>query len=235
MRVAITRPEPNGERSAKALRAQGHDVLLAPLMRVEPVAADLAGAWSAVAVTSANALAALAGEAARALLQLPLYAVGARSAAAARAAGFTDVTSAEGDVHELVRLVAERHRGNAPLLYLAGEHRAADLVGELARQGIEAEMRIVYRAGAAPFPPALTDALRDGTLDAVLHYSKRSAENYVAGARAAGIAAAALAVRHVCLSAQVAAPLQDAGATNVAVAAHPDEASLIELLPVSGR
>ena len=96
-------------------------------------------------------------------------------------------------------------------------------------------MRIVYRAVTAPFPPALTDALRAGTLDAVLHYSKRSAENYIAGARETGIAPAALAVCHVCLSAQVADPLRAAGAATISVAKHPDEAAIVELLGTSGR
>ena len=235
MRVAITRPQADGERSATTLRAHGHEVLLAPLMRVEPITADLSGAWSAIVVTSANAPGAIADHPARtALLALPVFAVGERSAAAARAAGFADVAPAGGDVHDLVMLIAARHRDTMPLLYLAGEDRAADLVGELARHDIKAEMRVVYRAVTTHFPPALIDALRAGTVDAVLHYSKRSAENYVAGARAAGIERDALAVRHLCLSAQVAAPLQGAGAPRVAVARHPEEAALIELLGGSG-
>ena len=233
MRVALTRPQADGERSAAALRARGHDVLLAPLMRVEPIKADLAGNWSAVAITSANAPGAIAANAP--LLQLPLYAVGARSADAARAAGFTHVTSADGDVRALARLIAERHKRTAPLLYLAGEDRAADLVGELVQGGIKAEMRVIYRAVTAPFPPALAQALRGGALDAVLHYSARSAETFVARARAAGVTREALAVRHLCLSAQVAAPLQAAGAQDVAVAQHPDEAALIELLGLAAR
>lgn len=233
MRVALSRPQAEGERSAAALRARGHDVLIAPLMRVDAVAADLAGDWSAVAITSANAAAALAAD--NPLLQLPLYAVGARSAETARAAGFTDVISADGDARALVRLIAERHKAATPLLYLAGEDRAADLVAELARRGIKADMRVVYRAVSVPFPPALTHALRGGALDAVLHYSARSAENFVAGARTAGVAREAMAIRHFCLSAQVAAPLRAAGASNVAVAKHPDEAALIELLGPAAR
>ena len=60
-------------------RARGHEVLLAPLMRVEPIAADLAGAWSGVIVTSANAPGALDDAAKVALLGLPVYAVRNRS------------------------------------------------------------------------------------------------------------------------------------------------------------
>jgi uroporphyrinogen-III synthase len=219
------------------LRAQGHEVLLAPLMRVESLPADLsgtlAGPWSTVAITSANAPVAVADNPARdALLKLPLYAVGHRSAEAALAAGFTNVTSAGGDVRDLVKLIAERH-AKAPLLYLAGEDRAADLTAELATHDIAAEMRVVYRALAAPYPPALIAALNEGTVDGVLHFSKRSAENYVAGARAAGLAGAALKVRHYCLSAAIAAPLAEAGAAHISVATHPSEPALIELLAAS--
>jgi uroporphyrinogen-III synthase len=230
MRVVVTRPEPDGKRTATALRARGHEVLIAPLMKVEAVAADLSGHWGAVVITSANAPHVIADNSAHnALIKLPLFAVGQRSAEAAQQAGFTSVTSAGGDVRDLVRtLVADRPDAKAPLLYLAGEDRAADLIGELSARGIATEMRVVYRAVTAPFPPALIEALKAGEVDAILHFSRRSAENYVAGARQAGIAGPAQAVRHLCLSAQVAEPL--AAASHVAIAARPDEAALIELL-----
>ncbi len=232
MRLVVTRPQADGERTAAALRAHGHEVLVAPLLRVEPTAADLSGTWGAVIITSANAPLAIAGNpACKALFRLPAFAVGRRSADAAREAGFTDVTSAGGDVRDLVRLIAERHAdAAAPLLYLAGEDRAADLVGELVVHGIAAEMRVVYRAATAPFPPELIAALQAGEVDTVLHFSKRSAENYLAGAAEAGVAGEALAVRHICLSAQIAAPLADAGAGRIAIAPRPDEAALIASL-----
>ncbi len=232
MRLVVTRPQADGERTVAALRAQGHDVLLAPLMQVEALPADLAGSWAAVVITSANAPAAIAGDPARdALFKTPLYAVGRRSAEAARGAGFTQVTSAGGDVRDLVELIAE-HRGDAkaPLIYLAGEVRAADLIGELAAHGIAAELRVVYRAVTAPYSPALVSALNEGAVDGVLHFSKRSAENYLSGARAAGLVGPALAVRHYCLSAAIAAPLAEAGAAHISIASHPSEAGLIELL-----
>ncbi len=163
MRLVVTRPQADSERTAAALRAQGHDVLLAPLMRVELLSADLAGIWGAVVITSANAPVAIADHPAReALLKLPLYAVGRRSAEAARAAGFTDVTAAGGDVRDLVKLIAERHAdAHAPLLYLAGQDRAADLIDELATHGLAAEMRVVYRAVTTPYSPALVAALNE--------------------------------------------------------------------------
>jgi uroporphyrinogen-III synthase len=232
MRLAVTRPQADSERTATALRARGHDVLVAPLLRVEPLAADLSGSWGTVTVTSANAPGAMAANPARdALLKLPLFAVGRRSAEAARQVGFSNVTSAGGDVRDLVRLIAERRADAcAPVLYLAGEDRAADLIGELTEHAIAAEMRIVYRAVTTPFPPELVSALKAGQIDAVLHFSRRSADNYLTGAGQAGIAQQALTVRHFCLSAQIAQPLAAAGAAKITVAPHPDEAALIELL-----
>jgi uroporphyrinogen-III synthase len=225
MHIVVTRPRPDGERTAAALRTRGHEVLLAPLMRIEPVAADLSSDWSAVVITSANAL---AGASLAALRRLPLFAVGARSAEAARLAGFADVVSADGDARDLVRLIASRHPSK--LLYLAGEDRAADLVGELAKCGVACEVRIVYRAVTAPFPHELIAALKAGSTNGVLHFSKRSAQAYVDGAQQAGERDTALEVRHYCLSAQIAEPLAAAGAKSIRIAARPEESALIELL-----
>ena len=74
MRVVVTRPEPDGKRTATALRALGHEVLIAPLMNVENVAADLSGHWSAVIITSANAPNAIADNTAKTVLtKLPPF------------------------------------------------------------------------------------------------------------------------------------------------------------------
>jgi len=231
MRVLVTRPLPDGERTAAALRARGHDVLLAPLMQLRPIPAVVAGNWSAVIVSSANALRVLSPPQLAPLMSLPLFAVGERSAEAARAAGFREVRTALGDADDLVRLVAERYADqSAPHLYLAGEDRAADIEGELRRRGIPCTAIVVYRNMTTGFPPELIAAVESGQIDAVLHFSRRSAENFLAGAKAAGLLAAALVPRQLCISAQVAEPVTNAGGRNVAVARRPDEAALLELV-----
>jgi uroporphyrinogen-III synthase len=231
MRLAVTRPLPDGERTAATLRARGHEVLLAPVTRIEPVAAEISGAFAGVLITSANAARAVPAHPGRAaLVRLPVFAVGARSAEAAREAGFTDVRAADGDARDLVRLVAARSEAGAPLLYLAGEDRAADLSGELKKAGIAVTTVVAYRAVALPLPPALVAALKAGAVDGVLHFSARSAALYLAGAESARLFAEALRPRHYCLSSQVSAPLVDAAATNIAVAARPDETALFDCL-----
>ena len=46
---------------------------------------------------------------------------------------------------------------------------------------------IVYKNVTLGYPPELADALRNRKIDAALHFSRRSAENYVNGAKAAGL------------------------------------------------
>jgi len=247
VRLLVTRPEPDGERTAAALRTRGHDVLVAPLLRVEAVAdADLGdGAWAGVVITSANAARAIASHPRRAeLVKLPLFAVGRRSAEATRAAGFGDVTSADGDARDLVRLLVARipdfagaqsgqRATGAPLLYLAGEDRAVDLAAELAAHGVPVRTVVLYRTvKAAALPPPARAALAAGALDGVLHFSRRSAEAFVDCARHAGVLDRALALPHYCLSSQVAEPLAAAGATRIHVSPRPDEAALLDLVPL---
>jgi uroporphyrinogen-III synthase len=233
VRLLLTRPEPDAQRTAAALRAQGHDVITAPLLRIEPaVDAQIgAGPWAAVLITSANAAHAVAAHArVTPLRALPVFTVGRRSAEAMAAAGFADVTSADGDMSDLARLVAARMPRAAPLLYLAGEDRAGDLADDLRARGFAVETIIVYRAIAATgLPVTAAQALASGT-DGVLHFSHRSAETYVNAARAAGMLANALKPVHFCLSAQVAEPLAQAGAADIRVAERPKEAVLLALI-----
>jgi uroporphyrinogen-III synthase len=234
MRLIVTRPEPDGSRTAAALRARGHHVTLVPLLRIE-VSSDAelgTGPWGAVLITSANAARAIAAHPRRAeLMALSVFAVGRRSAEAARVAGFAEVTSADGDAADLANLVAARAAPDRPLLYLAGQDRAADLAGLLAARGLPVRTVEVYRAVAETrLPPAIRAALGAGEVDGVLHYSVRSAEAFVAAVRGDGIALKLLKINHYCISAPVAEALGAAGLGPLAVAAHPDEPALFALL-----
>jgi uroporphyrinogen-III synthase len=235
VRLLVTRPEPDGERTAAALRARGHDVLLAPLLVVEAIAdAEIgSGPWSALIVTSANAIRALESHPRRAeLAGLRVFAVGRRSQAAAETAGFREVVAGGGNVQELSRGISQwARRGGAPLLYLVGEDRSGDLASDLAAQGLTVQTVEVYRAAKARgFPPPVAAALAAGTIEAVLHFSRRTAQAYLDCAGAAGILDRALAPSHYCLSAQVAEPLASAGARNVWIAARPEEGALLALI-----
>ncbi|WP_316163039.1 uroporphyrinogen-III synthase [Bradyrhizobium sp. SZCCHNRI20481] len=234
MAVLVTRPAPDNERTASALRARGFEVLLAPMLRFEPVALppDAGHDAAGVIVTSSNALRAAAPQLrASALLRLPLFAVGDRTAAAAREAGFTQVISAAADAAALRDLIADSGviDAKATLLYLAGADISRDLASELAERGFDVVTQTVYRmAPVAALPRDVCAAFAANRIEAVLHYSRRSAAAFVAAIRADGVEISALAVPHGCLSANVAEVLREAGATQVTIAAHPDENDMLE-------
>ncbi len=233
MRLLLTRPQADAERTAATLRARGHDVMIAPLLSIELLSdADLgAGPWAAILVTSANAVRAIAGHRRRDELRgVAVFTVGQHTAQAMRDLGFTAVTSADGNVADLASLVVARQKPGAQLLYLAGEERSGDLAGLLRAQNFAVQSALVYRAVTAEMlPQHAADALATA-IDGVLHFSRRSAEAYVNAARGAGLDAAALATPiHFCLSARVAEPLVQAGAGNIRIAARAEEAALIEL------
>jgi uroporphyrinogen-III synthase len=187
--------------------------------------------WAAILITSANAAHAIAAHPRKnALAGLPVFAVGDRSAQAMRDSGFADVSSADGGVGDLARLVGERIPPGSSLLYLAGAERSGDLAAKLGSRNFTVQTIVVYRAvAAARLPPAATDALAQ-SIDGVLHFSRRTAEAYVNAARDGGLLESALKPAHFCLSAQIAEPLAEAGASTVHVAQRPVEAALIELL-----
>jgi len=235
MRLLVTRPEPDDERTAMVLAGRRHDVLRAPLLRIEPLPeADLGnGPFVAVIMTSMQAARAIVAHARKdELLTLPVFAVGQRTAEAAHAVGFCEVTSAQGDGADLGRLLAARLGETAGrLLYLAGEDRARALEKELASHALTLQVAVIYRAVAAEELAAPTrQALESGRLEGVLHFSARSAAVFLACARRAGLLNQAVKLVHYCLSRQVAAPLTAAGAVRIRVAARPEEAALLDLI-----
>ena len=239
MAVLVTRPHPDDETTAASLRARGFDVLRAPMLRFEPVAVheDMNARYSAVIVTSANALRGIEPHLkGHRMVELPLFAVGDHTAAAARRAGFTHVVSANGDAANLRDLVlaslkAKELKKASTLLYLAGAEIARDLASELEESGFRVVTQTTYRMIAVKSLPRETcDAFAANQVEAVLHYSQRSARAFLDAARAAGVEISALAIPQCCISATVASVVREAGATQVVVAATPDENALFEAL-----
>ena len=239
MAVLVTRPHPDDEATAASLRARGFDVLRAPMLRFEPVAVheDMNARYSAVIVTSANALRGIEPHLkGHRMLELPLFAVGEHTAAAARRAGFTHVVSANGDAANLRDLVlaslkAKELKKASTLLYLAGAELSRDLASELEESGFRVVTQTTYKMIAVKSLPRETcDAFAANQVEAVLHYSQRSARAFLDAARAAGVEMSALAIPQCCISAAVASVVRDAGATQVVVAATPDENALFEAL-----
>jgi uroporphyrinogen-III synthase len=239
MAVLVTRPHPDDEATASSLRAKGLEVLLAPMLRFEPVAFhdDVDARYGAVIVTSANALRGIEPHLAGSrLLKLPLFAVGEHTASAAHRVGFDNVIPANGDAASLrdsvlASVKAKELKKASTLLYLAGADLARDLAGELSERGFTVVTHTTYRMiPVSNLPREVCDAFAASRIEAVLHYSRRSARAFLEAARTAGVEISALAIPQCCISGAVASVVRDAGATQVMAAASADENALFEVL-----
>lgn len=229
MLVLLTRAAADAERSAARLRQRGHDSLISPVLRIVDVDADIpARAYDAVMLTSAQAAQSrVAAGLSPALKALPLWVVGAKTLDAARHAGFSGRALLAADAAALLGEIVRGGKIGGPALYLAGAERKPDLEAGLAELGVAVAACVVYAAEAQPIlSDAALDGFAQGRIDAVLHYSRRSAALFAQAAASSGVALDA--VRHFCLSAEVAKGLPEA--VRCIVAAEPTERALFDAL-----
>src|SRR3569623_2069523 len=231
-RILVTRAAPDAQETISRLEAIGIEGVAAPLLECAPLHTSLPDprGLAALAVTSANALRTLAERGARApYLGLQLFAVGERTAAAARAAGFGCVVDGGGTLAQLVEAIAAASPAG-PVFYPTARHQSGDLAEELAPFGLAVATAKVYEMRAATaLPPAIVDDLATEQFDAALFHSRRAAETFatLAGDRLdAGVKARLGAL---CLSEQVAEPLIDAHFVRIGLADQPNEAAMMTL------
>jgi uroporphyrinogen-III synthase len=163
--------------------------------------------------------------------KLRLFAVGEATAEMARQIGFTNILVADGDGASLRDLVIAKLKKGNTLCYLAGEVLSRDLAGELEARGYTVVTHAAYRMVQVPeLAPDAVAAFNADRIEAVLHFSRRSARAFFDAARGSGIEISALALPHCCISDAVAAVARDAGAGRIAVARAPDEKSTLDTL-----
>lgn len=231
--ILVTRPEPGAGETAARLRRDGHVPLLCPLLTIEMAAGpapDLAGVAALVA-TSPNGVRAM--DLYDLPREIPLYAVGDRTATAARDAGFGTVTSAGGDLLDLVRLIRQEPPAiPGRLLHVSGADVAGDLGALLAPDGPAVTRHIGYRAvPVTAMAPAMVAAIRGGEVTHVLLFSARTADGFVNLCRQAGLADAVGRLTALCLSAAVAQAASGLAWRETRIAASPDADALMALLP----
>lgn len=230
--MLVTRPEPDASETAARLGALGIEGMPCPLLVHQTLPASLPDpdGFAAIALTSTNALRALRE---RGVLEryrkLPVYAVGGRTAAAAKALGFKAVTQADGGFTALAELLAHAPL-KGPIFYPAARELAGDLAKSLApfgRMVITAEVYAMNPVEALPLTAA--GGFATGSIGAVLLYSKRTAETFV---RLADPHIDRLERREIgmlCLSEAVAEPLFDAHFVRVSLAEQPSEQAMMGL------
>ncbi|WP_230168567.1 uroporphyrinogen-III synthase, partial [Roseomonas sp. CECT 9278] len=163
---------------------------------------------------------------------MPVLAVGAGTAAEARARGFADVTAAQGDAAALATLAAARlDPAGGPLLLAVGRGYGADLAAALRARGFRVIRRVVYAAApATALPEPARAAIAQGRVAAMLVTSPRGARIMATLLRRAGLADATRAMRALVLSPRIAEALAPLRFAAVAMPARPDPGLLPALL-----
>ncbi|WP_051329171.1 uroporphyrinogen-III synthase [Geminicoccus roseus] len=226
MRVLLTRPGEDSRRLADALAAQGHEVLVDPMLEIEPLAfarPDLSDV-QAVLVTSRHAVPALASLGPL----VPVFCVGEATAQRVKAAGAGTVVAGPGDAVGLAATVRDRlSPADGAVLHLAGTDIRPELRAVLEAHVFTYRRLSVYRArAAAQLKPATAAAVQAGRLDAVLLFSPRTAGVFAALTQGHDLRG----IQALCLSRNVAEALDPGRFACVRIATRPDERALLDLL-----
>ena len=232
MRILVTRPQEDARERLRTLQAMGHSTVAAPLLHIrfhDGPQISLEGV-QAILATSANGVRAIARRTPR--RDVPLFAVGPQTEAQARAAGFTHIRNAHGDGAALARATAQWVKPQTgALLHAAGAEAPKLLVAALEQSGFTVRREILYDAQAVErLPDDAAKALRDGKLDAVLHFSPRSARTFADCVVKEGLAASCETLIAACISDAAAKALSPLHFREIRVARAPNQGALLELL-----
>ncbi len=226
MRVLVTRPPDQAAQTAQKLVALGHQPFLAPVFEIVPTGSNPPDeAFDLILATSAQAFCGLALSSA--IATLPLACVGAKTAQAGEKLGLS-VPWIGADSETLAAMLLAEGKARSAL-YLAGRERKGELERLLRAKDWRVEIVETYEARpVTAWPETIRAALARKEIDAVLHYSPRSA----ALALALMGRDAARSLCHFCLSVETASVCRDwAAGEKIIASSQPDEESLMTLLP----
>jgi uroporphyrinogen-III synthase len=223
--IMITRPAHEAVEVADRVAAAGFEPLIEPLLHIEllpDAVPDLTKA-QAVIFTSANAVRAV-GRA----VDIPVFAVGDKTAAAAAGIGFRKIHVAGGDAAALSALLAlTDFAPGKPVFHLSGRDIAADITVP----GVIVERHIVYHAEKnEEFSAEAAAALRAGAVAGVMLWSARTGEAFAAAVAAGGLVEGLKSTKALCLSHSVLQSVSHLPWRGRAIAEKPDSDHICDLL-----
>lgn len=231
MYVLVTRPLEDGREIAARLAERGHQALLAPLLEprfldgplLEEQGDELKDVQALLA-TSANGVRAFIRRST--CRDLPVFAVGPQTAGEARAAGFTDVRSADGDAQALAEATRRWASPTGILLHVCAQDAPGTLADSLTAAGFPVRRCPLYTIEPALALSADAEAaLNQGMLDAAMFFSPRTARIF--GALSDSLPTEGLAA--FCISPATAQALNPDRFARLAVAAKPNQDAMLAL------
>jgi uroporphyrinogen-III synthase len=234
VRLLVTRPEPDATILKARLIAQGHEVLVEPLIEIDfedtdPI--EVVGAQALIATSRNGVRALVASPGFEEARFLPLFAVGPGTAASARAAGFTMVLQGPATGRDLVGFIAEHAEVNGgPLLHLAGDLLAFDFAAELRRLGFTVLQPVVYHSRPVErLSGSIAARLGRNEINGVLLLSPRTATIFTRLVEEHGLAEQSRRLTFYCISHATADRLADLQPFAIEIAREPNVQELLEL------
>ncbi|MCI5044514.1 MAG: uroporphyrinogen-III synthase [Aquisalinus sp.] len=231
MKVLVTRPEPDAAVFADMLQANGMSAVFAPMMQLQfpDVATPDLSNIKFLIFTSANGVRAFTRIIAERVW--PVFTVGAATARAALAAGFSQIETASGSVQSLARVIAEKADDDACLMHIAGTHIAGDLASLLEARGFQYSRAVLYEAVAVDCIADQTlNCLKEGYIDAATFFSPRTAKIFLSLVSKYDLTEALKNLRIVVVSHAVAAVFLPGFSSQIEVAKEPDQHAVIDIL-----
>lgn len=232
LKLLVTRPQPDAARTAAHLAALDIEPVIAPMLEAMPINGPLPDpdTISAIAFTSINAVRFFSARTPGAdFLAKPVYAVGEATADAARAAGFGDVSAAEGTLANLTTHIASRHKGGA-IFHPGARDLTGDLGLALKPHAIPVLSTTFYAMEQAKtFPPGVREALVEGDIAAALFFSARTADSFSRLAAGPDFIVTRTMLHCLCLSENCAAPLTQSHFLRIALAGDPSHEAMMAL------
>jgi len=231
-RVLVTRPEPGASATAQALRSAGFEPVVLPLTGIRPleIAETSLPAFDAIALTSTNAIRHIPEWLRTSILTVPVHAVGAASAQAAREAGFANVIAGPGDAAGLASAISQTLAPGSTVLYLCGKVRKPEFELELRSRGIRAVPVETYDTVPTDLADADMRKLDAGALFAALVHSAEAAKALALLAKRPAAAHAFEGAHLVAISRRAAVPVEAVFADRIVVAREPTDAAMIGAL-----
>ncbi len=216
--VIIIRPQPGCDASVAEARGLGLDAYGIPLLELRPLPWEAPNPEEIDALLLGSANAVRHGGAALAVfVGKPAYAVGEKTADAARAAGFEVIETGQGAMQDLLGLVRPSH---TRLLRPAGQQR----VEIAAPAGITIDERTVYTSEGLEMPEALADALARPAV--VLLHSGEAARHFASCCERRGLDRSAIALAAI---SERAGAMAGDGWAELKIADMPEDGALLAL------
>lgn len=227
--LVLTRPQGDSVRFADQAHAAGWQggVVIAPLLEIVLLPLDIAVLKEArtLVLTSQHAVTALS--LATDARDWVVWAVGPRTAQAARASGFAVVHQSGGDAKALLDDLIHS-RPTPPIVHLRGRHAAADIAATLRAQGQDAAGVVVYEQVARPLSEQAQARLFQGG-DVVLPVFSPRSGRLLADA-IAGLETGSTRLHLVAISAAAADAAMISPVASCHIAAQPDARSMCDAL-----